>query len=644
MDKSTARVRFGDVEAHLATGELYRNGRMMRLQEQPRQVLAALLETPGEVVTRDALRDRLWKSNTFVDFEHGLNTAIKKLRQALGDSADSPRFVETLARRGYRFIAPVEGVVSAHDSPTMAAPSVALPLPPLSVPEQPARRSVSRMALVLLVVGGIGLAVWLAAARGSRERGNSAPAQLAVLPLRVLAPQNEDSAYLGVGIADAITTRLANVRQFALRPTSAVLQYQDAQSDPARAAAALGVQHLLLGTIQQADNAYRVSVQLVRSDGVAVWGRSYDVPTSGLLRLQDTVADQIVTALRVELTGPERARLNVRHTDNPAAYELYLRGRTLLLNYTDANMRQAIQRFEEALALDPDYALARAALAMSCAWFSVRYAYQADAVVWGSRAEAEARRALAQQALLGEAHLAIASAAGTLHRGFDWKTVLDETAIALALDRSLELAHVARMRALYHLGLFEAAREEARLARALNPNPSVEMARLEVAILLFAGDFQRALNHGSALLERTDAPAVRQYVGLARFYRGDITGAREMLASAMRGNQRDVGYVRADASLASIEAAAGLREEARRRIDAIEGGTYMDHHVAYSLGAASAQLGDPTGAMRWLQKAADTGFPCYPWFARDTLLEPLHREPTFQALMSRAEAQHRAVR
>ena len=642
MDQGVARVRFGNVEADVATGVLYRNGRVIRLQEQPRQVLAALLERPGEVVTRDALRDRLWNSDTFVDFEHGLNTAIKKVRQALGDSADSPQFVETLARRGYRFIAPVEPVVTAPDSP--AAPPPVLPLPPPAVPEQATPRSVSRTALALLLVAGIGLAAWLVGVAGSGERASSAPAQLAVLPLRVLAPQNEDSAYLGIGIADAITTRLANVRQIALRPTSAVLQYHDAQSDPARVAAALGVHHLLLGTIQQADNAYRVSVQLVRRDGVAVWGQSYDVPTSGLLRLQDTVADQVVTALRVELTGPERARLNVRHTDNPAAYELYLRGRTLLLNYTDANMREAIQRFEQALALDPDYALARAALAMSCAWFSVRYAYQADAVVWGSRAEAEARRALEQQALLGEAHLAIASAAGTLHRGFDWKTVLDETEIALALDQSLELAHVTRMRALYHLGLFDAAREEARLARALNPSPSVEMARLEVAILLFAGDFQSAIDHGSALRERSDLSAVRQYLGLARFYQGDVTGAREILASAMRGNQRDVGYVRANASLASIEAAAGMRESARGRIDAIESGTYIDHHVAYSLGAAWAQLGDPTAAMRWLQKAADTGFPCYPWFARDTLLEPLHREPKFQALMSRVEAQQLAVR
>lgn len=460
--------------------------------------------------------------------------------------------------------------------------------------------------------------------------------------MSVLAPEGEDSTYLGVGIADAITTRLANLRQFALRPTSAVLPYREAQTDPTRVAGALGVQHLLVGTIQQAESAYRVSVQLVRGDGV-IWGRTYDVPRSDLLRLQDTVAEQIVTALRVELSEPERARLNVRHTNNAEAYDLYLRGRTLLLNYTDANMREAIGHFERALMLDPGYALARSALATACAWFSVRYAYQSEATVWGKRAEGEARRALDQNASFADAHLAIASAAGTLYRGFDWQTVITESAAALALDPSLDLAHVTRMRALYHLGLFDESRREADLARALNPSPNVEIARLEVAVRLFGADFTSAAESADALMKRTDAPAVRHYLGLARFYLGDAAGAREMLASVKRGNQADVGYVRAQASLASIEAATGLPSEARARLHAIESGTYMDHHVAYSLGAARAQLGDAAGSVRWLQHAADTGFPCYPWFARDTLLDPVRREPAFAKLMSTLEAQYRAA-
>ena len=632
-----ARIRFGSFEFDVASGELRREGRLVRLQEQPKQVLAALLERPGDVVQREELRERLWKGDTFVDFEHGLNTAIKKLRQALGDSADQPRFVETLARRGYRFIAPV----TAAEPVEAVVPEVAPASP--GVEDHRQVSPIRRLTLGLVLLVAIGLAAWLALMpRTAGERAAKGPVHLAVLPLRVLAPQGSDSAYLGVGIADAVTTRLANVRQIALRPTSAVLPYTSAQSDPTRIASTLGVQHLLVGTIQEAEAAYRVSVQLVRRDGVAIWGRAYDVPRSDLLRLQDTVAEQIVSALRLELTGPERARLNAPHTANAAAYDLYLRGRTLLLNYTDANMREAIGHFERALALDPAYAVARSALATACAWFSVRYAYQSEAAVWGKRAELEARRALEQNSSLAEAHLAIAAAAGTLYRGFHWPTVLSETASALELDQSLDLAHVTRMRAFYHLGRFDDARREAQLARALNPNPNVEMARLEVAVHLFAGDFRSAAESAGALMKRTDAPAVRHYLGLARFYLADGAGARDMLASVKRGAQADVGYVRAQASLASIEAATGRRAEARARAEAVERGAYMDHHVAYSLGAAWAQLGDAAASVRWLRQAADTGFPCYPWFARDTLLDPVRGERAFSDLVSDIERQYRA--
>jgi DNA-binding winged helix-turn-helix (wHTH) protein/TolB-like protein len=625
------RLRFGRFEFDPAAGELCRDGESVRLQEQPRQVLAALLARPGEIVTREELRERLWKGDTFVDFEHGLNTAIKKVRQALGDTADDPQFVETLARRGYRFVAPV-----ALKQPQPPVPEAA---PTNAVLEQhhPTLFPGARVLLTVLLLIAIGAAAWIARRpAASTERSTGTPAQLAVLPLRVLAADGDRSTYLGIGIADAITTRLANVRQIAVRPTSAVLAYKEGVAESARVAAALGVQHLLLGTIQEAENAYRVSVQLVRRDGVAVWGRTYDLPRTGLLRLQDDVAEQVVTALRVELSAPERARLRaVTHTPNPAAYDIYLRGRTLLLNYTETNMREAIRRFEEALTLDADYAVARAALATACAWFSVRYAYESEAIAWGKRAEAEARRALEEDSSLGEAHLAIGSAAGTLYRGFDWSTVMTESATALALDPTLELAHIARMRAFYHLGAFDNARAEARRARALNPTPNTELARLEVAVELFAGNFKMAADQAAALLRRTDAPAVRHYLGLARYYLKDVAGAREILAGTMRGGKPDV---RAQASLASIEAAAGLRKEARARSLAVERGPYMDHHVAYSLGAAWAQIGDTTASIRWLQQAVDTGFACPPWFARDTLLDPMRSEPRFKELMAKLDA------
>jgi Tfp pilus assembly protein PilF len=345
--------------------------------------------------------------------------------------------------------------------------------------------------------------------------------------------------------------------------------------------------------------------------------------------------------LRIELSPPERARLHVRYTDNPAAYDLYLRGRSLLVNYTEATMREAIQYFEQALAMDADYALAHAGIATASAWFSVRYAHDVEALEWGKRAEAAAHEALKKDSSLADAHLAIGSAAGTTYGGFDWNTVLERTATALALDPSLDLAHLARMRVYYHLGLFDEARREGRLAQTVNPGASVEFSRLDIALRLFDGRFAAARDDATALLARNDAPAVLHYLGLARYYSGDTIGARDMLGSITRRGRPDT---RAQATLASIEAAAGLPDRARGRIRAVANALDMDHHVAYSLGAAFAQLAEFDASMKWLTRAADTGFPCYPWFARDPLLDPMRRQPAFVDLLARLRLAHEEAR
>ena len=621
------RLRFGQFEFALGGRELWRDGQPVRLQEQPAQILAALLERPGEVLTRDDLRQRLWPADTFVDFEHGLNTAIKKVRQALGDSAETPQYVETLARRGYRFIAPIELVTD----------------PPLAAVARARARGVWwAIAVVILILA----AAWFARRGGVPAGRPPAAAELAVLPFRVIAEFTAgDRSDIGVGIADAIITRLASVRQFSLRSTPAVLPFKDdasqADSELAKIASALSVQHLLVGTIQPTPEMYRLTVQLVRADGVVEWARKYDEPRAGLLHVQDQIADHVVSALRVALSPPERARLHARYSENPAAYDLYLRGRAQFVNYTEAGMREAIASFEQALAIDPNYALARAGLATAVAWFSVRYAYVQDALAWGQRADEQARAALAQDPSLADAHLAIGSAAGTLYGGFNWTVVLDRSAAALALDPMLDLAHVVRMRAFYHLGLFDRVAEEARLARAINPTPNVETERLEVAAYLFSGQFEAALARAPALLGPTDAPAVRHYLGLARYYTGDVAAAKTMLASAQRAGQLDV---RSQASLASIEAASGLRREGRARAEGIAAGAYMDHHVAYSLGATFAQLGEPDTAVLWLERAADTGFPCAPWFERDPLLAPLRQHPRFVKLYERVRGAYEQAR
>ena len=197
------------------------------------------------------------------------------------------------------------------------------------------------------------------------------------------------------------------------------------------------------------------------TDDVLVWGRQIDVSQQSLFTIEDQVSSEVVSALQLQITSTERARLSQLSTKNPDVYSEYPQGRALMANYSDSNLREAMNHFERALQIDQDYSLANAGLAMAAGIFSVRFAYEQQAADWGRRAEAYASRALKQDASLAEAHLALASAAGTLYRNFDWPTVIREAQVALTLNPNLDLAHSALARAFYHVGLLDWSEAEA---------------------------------------------------------------------------------------------------------------------------------------------------------------------------------------
>ena len=452
---------------------------------------------------------------------------------------------------------------------------------------------------------------------------------LVVLPFEVLT-SDEDLGFLRVGIADSVITKLASFGRLRLRPTSAILRYEKQQADPRQVGQALAADYVATGTVQKTGERLRVSTQLVRiSDGSSVWGEHYDLARSDLLGLEDTIAEKIASALRVEISAAERERLYRRYTANPAAYELYLKGRAELARLTRESTLTAVDAFESALRQDPNYALAHAGLAMSCALMRLRYASEGQVANWEERAHQEAQRALQLDANLAEAHEALAAVYRSAE--FDWPRVVDESHRALELNRSLEMPHYYLAVAFYHFGLFDLVEPEVRAGFEINPANRAEALRVRGSTALFSGHFQEAERHLTELRQVSSSQVSDWYLALAMYYDGQSARAEEMLA-ALHGSAQ--AERRAQATLASFLAAKRETEEARKLLQSFENGSYVDHHVAYSMGVAYAQLGDFAEAHRWLTRSTQTGFPCYPWFVQDPLLKPLRDDPGSQNFLN----------
>ena len=607
------QYRFGVFEFDGETLELTKHGRAVAVRPQPAKLLALLLARPNDLISRDELQRALWVGDTFVDFEQGLNHAIRELRVVLGDLAESPRFIQTLPRRGYRFIAPVERIAATIEP----APEPAPPTPAATShpgPDQAARSK--RWPAVAAVIGLTAMVLVVAVFNFTRRlpgagRANG-PASLIVRPFS--APSD---ATLGIGLANAITVRLGGQQNLAVRSAG-----HDA-TWPA------GVTHALDGDIAFRGTEVNVFARLQDVSGQAVWSERFQLRTDELFNVEDVIAERVASALRLRLAAAEQDRLRRRYTSNATAYGEYLRGRAALMLYTPDGARSAVQAFEGALRSDPDYALARAGLAMASADMYLRFAPAAEMEGWGIRAEKEARAALDFDADLAEAHLARAAVARK--REFDWNETVAAGRRALALNPNLEQARFFIAGAYYHNGFMQEALLELEKGRRLHGADVVEPIRIEALVALFSGNFAPARARLEDVSRLSSQSIGDTYLALSYYYTGSVDRGRAMLEELSKSQSASTS-ARAGAALASVTAAQGEAAKARLLIDRTLTGEYRDHHVAYSLGAAYAQLGDYLSADRWLRTAADTGFPCLPFFERDPLLEPMRRRVEFKDL------------
>lgn len=581
--RSPAILRFGAFEVDLHAGELRKQGKRIKVQDQPFQVLAALLQRPNDVVTREELRKRIWPEDTFVDFDNSLNTAINKLREALGDSADNPRFVETLPRRGYRFLLPVVG---GHPGTSAFRAARWMIVP-----------SVTALAVVAASIA-IGL-LW----RGHLLRWGRPPhiESLAVLPLLNLSgdPQQE---YFADGMTDELTTTISRISELRVTSRTSAMEFKGTKKTVAEIAKELNVDALVEGSVTRSGNRVRVTAQLIEARADShLWANDYERDLRDVLTLQDEVARDIANEIRVKLTPEERTRLAAAHPIDPETNEAYLKGRYYWAKNSVDGMRKGIEYFQQAIEKDPRNAQAYAGLAGCYNDLAGGMAYLSPQENF-PKAKAAATKALEIDDTLAEAHAALGWV--RLEFDWDWASAEREFRRAIEFDPSSAVAHRRYSTYLVTAGRFNEALAEGRQAQELDPLSQHVVGFLGYTALA-AGRYDEAISQFKKAIE-FDPGVPWVHAMLAWTYaRKGMYG--EAIAEHKRmGPQAYMVSVENQviaSGLGWVYALAGKRKEATRILEEfneLPAQTYVDF---YQVGVIYAGLGDKDRAFRELDKA-----------------------------------------
>ena len=656
---ASGRIRFGVFELDLRSGELRKLGIKIKLHNQPFQVLATLLEHPGEVVTREQLRRKLWPADTFVDFDVGLNSAIKKLRDALGESAEAPRYVETLPRRGYRFIAPVEQVVpgttgceaaeilaqrtaSVAKTPASTESTAVTPSPRL--PEIDERRTRTVRGRYLLTLAGAGAAVLLGMlltlnTGGLRQRLLRASAagriqSIAVLPLENLSgdPAQE---YFADGMTDALITDLAQVSALRVISRTSVMRYKGTKKPLPEIARELNVDAVVEGTVVRSANRVRINAQLIQAlPEHHLWANAYERDVADVVALQGDVARAIATEIQIKLTPQEQTRLARVQRLDPEVLEAYLKGRYEWNKWTEEGLKKSIEYFEQAIQKDPNYAQAWAGLSDTYQLLGIFGFWPPE--VAAPKAKAAALKALELDETLSDAHASLAGVLWLQERS--WSAAEKELQRAIALNPNNAWAHQTQG---YHLSCaarFDEAIAEMKRARELDPLSSNKQQSL-AATLYRAGRYDEALQQFREVPDG-DVNAERRHRWMATIYerKGRQKEAMAELLTALRvAGEKDLGerVERKYVSYGFFEAKktflwGDIREKQKRA----KTGVVQRSWISYWIAADYAMLGETDKAFEWLDKAFREG-PNLMYLKVDDNFEALRSDPRFQELARR---------
>ena len=603
-------------------------------------LLVYLVERGGHLVEKDELLKTIWRGS--IVEEGNLSVTVSFLRKALNDDRGLHKYIETVSKRGYRFVAEVRRV----GEPELMATLIHADDPGGAGQEGPGKVQVSPVAFKAPAVtpettlrwkilpAVVALAVFLILVRMAVRRGAN-PAQeaatlrsLAVLPFQTLGAKGADE-YLGLGMADALITKLGNTGKIIVRPTSAIQKYAEKELSPQVAGLEQGVDAVLDGRIQRASDRVRLTVQLIRvRDGVQLWGESFDKEFTDIFALEDSLSERVAQSIRLKLTGEETRRFIKRSTERPDAYEAYVKGRYFWNKRTEIGMRKGLEYFHQAIALDPTFAEAYVGVADSYGTLGL-YAMLPPKEAFPAAKEA-AKRALEMDDGLAEAHASL----GFIHFYYDWNATdaIAEFRRALADNPNYAMAHSWYSENLAAMGRFQESVAEAQHAMEDDPLSLIIGSNAGWTLSL-AGKSDEAIEVLKKAID-IDPGFPRTHFRLGRAY-----AQKKSYELAIAELERAVNLSTGDAcykgSLGYVYAISGRENQARKVLQDLESRLGQPYVPSYAIALVYAGLGENDHAMSWLQRAFDDRSTSMVYLKLDPELSSLHSDPRFEQLSHR---------
>ncbi len=611
-------LRFGVFEADTQSGELRKQGTKIKLQDQPFQVLLAILEKPGEIVTREQLQKRVWATDTFVDFDHGVNNAIRRLREALGDSAENPRFIETLSRRGYRFIAPVTAINGGAEEQAISVAEGA---------EGNRRRLPGWAIAASIVVVGAGT-FWVTRAFRERVQATSALQirSLAVLPFANLSgdPAQE---YFSDGMTDALITDLAQTSSLKVISRTSTIHYKKTDKLLPDIARELNVDGIIEGTVQRSGDRVRITAQLIHAPADQhLWAKSYERDVRDLFLLEREVTDDIASQVRAQIVRRSESSAEPRALDRNAL-DAYLQGTYHLYMSQvrrDEESRKAGQFFQKAINIAPDFAPAYIGLADAH-----------NTLFWPSSSDVPTMRAAAEKAVeldpnSSEAHRVMASAKWA---DLDWAGAEEEGRRAIGLNPNNALAHEQLGDALSSLGRLEEAWKQSEIAQQLDPNEDHLSA-----ILYLRGEYDRSIAFLRLMLAiRPDNASTHWFLSRVYARQGMHAESVREVGMAMTLSGLPEIAPRLDRAFSTAGWPGALRQWARELEQLIAS---RQAYFPAVLSDVYMQLGEKDKALYWLDEGSKQprmalSDPVLGTVNVDPIFVPLHSDPRFKVVLQR---------